>query len=92
MDEAAYICAIKFIKKKMVTVSVDRINFLTPVRSGSLVEIIANIEKVSNVKVEIKVAVYAEEPYTNKKVLAIDTSFTFAAVNEDNSPTRLFDN
>lgn len=91
MDELAYICAVKFIKKKMVTVSMDKTHFRIPVATGSIVELIAKIEDVGNAKIKIKVEVYSEETYTENKNLAIDTVFTFGAVNEDNSPTRLFD-
>ncbi len=92
MDEVAYICAVKFIKKKMVTVCVDKINFKSPIISGSLIELVANVEKYGNARLNIKVEIFAEEAYSDVKKLAIDTVFTFAAVDEDSNPTRLFDN
>ena len=40
MDEVAYITAIRFTKKKMVTVSSERVQFLLPMKSGTIAEII----------------------------------------------------
>lgn len=37
MDEVAYITAIRYSGKKMVTVTVNEVYFLNPVKSGSIV-------------------------------------------------------
>jgi len=44
--EVAYITATHFAKKKMVTVSSDRIQFLLPIKSGTIAEIIGKASKV----------------------------------------------
>ena len=89
MDEVAYITAIRFTRKKMVTVSVDKVNFLLPVRSGTIAEIFGKIIKVRNVKIEIQVEIFVEEMYSNRREKAIEAIFTFAAVNDLNKPVRI---
>jgi len=37
MDEVAYMTAIRFSKKKMVTVSCEKVKFLLPINSGKIV-------------------------------------------------------
>lgn len=58
MDGVAYITATRFAKKKMITVSSDKIQFLLPIKSGAIAEIIDNVSKVKNVTIEIHVEIY----------------------------------
>ena len=89
MDEVAYLTAIRFTKQKMVTVSADNIQFLLPIKTGTIAEIIGKVLRVRNVKIEIKVEIYIEEMYTDKREKAVEAFFTFAAINELNNPTRI---
>ena len=89
MDEVAYLTAIRFAKQKMVTVSADNIQFLLPIKTGTIAEIIGKVLRVRSVKIEIKVEIYIEEMYTDKREKAVEAFFTFAAINEFNNPTRI---
>jgi acyl-CoA hydrolase len=86
MDEVAYITAIRFSKKKMVTVSSEKVQFLLPMKSGTIAEIIGKVTKVKNVKIEIRVEIYIEDMYTDNRQKAVDALFTFAAINDENKP------
>ncbi|BDX39424.1 acyl-CoA thioesterase [Tenuifilaceae bacterium CYCD] len=88
MDEVAYITARRFAQQKMVTVSVDKIKFLQPINSGSIVEVVGRVSKVKNAIIEIQTNVYIEEMLVKKN--AIEAVFTFAAVNNLNKPVRIF--
>ncbi len=46
MDEVAYITAIRFPIKKMVTVLADKVQFLLPMKSGTIAEIIGKVTKI----------------------------------------------
>jgi len=89
MDEVAYITATRFSKKKMVTVNVERVNFLLPVHSGNIIEIIGRVIKIRNVRIKVQVDVYVEEMYAENRQKAIDSVFTFAAIDDNNNPLRL---
>lgn len=89
LDEVAYITATRFSRKRLVTVSVEKVNFILPVYSGMLIEIVGNITKVKSVKLEVKVELFAEEMYTEKKEKALEAIFTFAAVDKDHKPIPL---
>ncbi len=89
MDEVAYITAIRFTKKKMVTVSADKIQFLLPIEVGSIVEIVGNVVHVGTVKIMIKVEIYAQDHETGENIKAVSALFTFAAVNEINKPVPI---
>lgn len=92
MDEVAYITAIRFSKKKMVTVSVENINFLLPINSATIIEIIGKITKVKNSKIEILVEIYTEDMYIENRQKAVDALFSFAAINDDNKPIPILSN
>lgn len=89
MDEVAYITAIRFSKKKMVTVSVEKVQFLKPMKSGTIAEIIGKVIKVGNVKIEIQVEIYTEEMYSEKRQKVVNALFTFAAIDNSNKPIPL---
>lgn len=89
MDEVAYITATRFAKKKMVTVSSDKIQFLSPIKSGTIAEIIGKVSKVKNVTIEIHVEIYLEDMYSDVRQKVVKALFTFAAINDVNKPVPI---
>ena len=89
MDEVAYIEAIRYTKKKMVTVSTDNIKFLKPIKPGQIVEIVAKIINETALKLLIEVDIFAEELYSYKREKAVTSVFTFAVVDDNNRPVRI---
>ena len=89
MDEVAYITALRFFKKKAVTVSVDNIQFLSPLKSGTIAEITGKIVNVSYAKIEIKVEIFVEEIYETNRYKAIDALFVFACIDDNHKPVRI---
>lgn len=86
MDEVAYITAIRFTRMKVVTVSVDNLKFKTAIKPGEMVEIIGRVIKVGRVKIEIQVELFVEKSDSDNREKAIESTFTFAAVNNNNKP------
>jgi acyl-CoA hydrolase len=86
MDEVAYITAIRFVRKKMVTVSCEKVKFLQPLKLGTIAEIIGKVNKTSNVKIEVKVEIFIENMCSDKRQKAVDALFTFAAIDNKNKP------
>lgn len=89
MDEVAYITATRFTRKKMVTVSCDKIKFIRPVKIGSIIEIVGSIGKIGHTKLTIPVIIFCEEMYSSKRCIAVEANFTFAALDQNNNPIRL---
>jgi acyl-CoA hydrolase len=86
MDEVAFIAATRFTREKVVTVSSDKVVFKTPIPSGSLVELDAQIVRVGNTSVEVKVDVYKEDMYSDTRVLALSGSFVMVATGRSKTP------
>ncbi|MCX6182262.1 MAG: acyl-CoA thioesterase [Bacteroidetes bacterium] len=83
MDEVAFITATRFSRKKMVTVSSDRIDFNKPIPSGVIIELIGKISRIGNTSLTVSVEIYIEEMYAPKREKAISGTFTFVAIGDD---------
>jgi acyl-CoA hydrolase len=89
MDEVAYIIALKYTRKNLVTVSVEKVKFLLPIELGSLLTICGKVSKVTRVTLDISVDIFAEDKLIGNKVKAISGIFTFAAIDDHKKPIRL---
>lgn len=89
MDEVAYITATRFLRKETVTVAVENIKFLLPVNKGSIVEIIGKVTEMGCVKIKVQVVVLVEDKNSDKQEKAIEASFWFAAIDENQNPIRI---
>lgn len=87
MDEAAFIAATRFCRKRLVTVSSDRIDFNHPIPGGSLVELVGKVVHVGNTSIKVEVNIFVEDMYQDKCEKAITGSFSFVAVDENGKPT-----
>jgi acyl-CoA hydrolase len=89
MDEVAFITATRFTRKRCVTVSSDRIDFKKPIPGGTIVELIGKVSKIGNTSIDIKVEIYIEQMYEERREKAITGSFTFVALDEYKKPVRI---
>ncbi|MVM30809.1 acyl-CoA thioesterase [Spirosoma sp. HMF4905] len=89
MDEVAFIAATRFSRKRMVTVSSDKINFTKSIPAGTIIELVGRVEHVGNTSIRIAVEIYVEEMYSMERQKAIHGSFTFVALDEDKKPIRI---
>ena len=91
MDEASFICATRFSRKKVVTVSSDRVDFNKPIPQGSIVELIANVTRVGKTSCTVTVEVFMEDMYNYNREKVVNGSFTFVAIGEDKQTIPIFD-
>jgi acyl-CoA hydrolase len=89
MDEVAFITATRYSRKRVVTVSSDRINFNKPIPAGTIVELIGTVEKVGTTSITVKVEIYIEQMYSDSREQAITGSFTMVAVDENKRPVSV---
>ena len=73
----------------MVTVSSDRVDFTSPIPSGTIAELVAEVSRVGNTSLDVKVEIFLEEMYSDKRFRAIEGSFTFVAIDEHRRPTPI---
>jgi acyl-CoA hydrolase len=91
MDEVAFITATRFSRKRMVTISSDRINFTKPIPAGTIVELVGKVTEVGNTSMKVSVEVYIEEMYSFVREKAITGTFTFVAIDEHKHPIKVLE-
>lgn len=88
MDLAAAIAARRHAGLLCVTVSIDKLTFLAPIRLGSIVTVHAQVNAVFGSSLEVGVEVVVEEPETGGKQKCCDAFLTFVALGPDGKPAR----
>jgi len=91
MDEASFICATRFSRKKVVTISTEKIDFKKSIPEGTIIELIARVEKVGNTSCVVRVDIYKEHMYSMHREMAVSGCFTFVAINESKQPIPILD-
>ncbi|WP_410528307.1 acyl-CoA thioesterase [Sinomicrobium soli] len=91
MDEASFICATRFSRKKVVTVSTGQIDFTKPIPQGTLVELIARVIKVGTSSCVVQVDIFMENMYEDIREKAVTGVFTFVAIDDEKKPASIID-
>lgn len=86
LDEVAFITATRFARKRVVTVSSERIDFKKSIPAGTIIELIGKVKRVGNTSLTTFVEIYIEEMYSNSREKAITGEFTFVAIDENKNP------
>ena len=89
MDEVAFMAATRFCRKKLVTVSSDKINFTVPIPAGTIIELVGRIIYIGRTSLKVMVEVYVEQLYAEERYRAIHGEFTFVAIDENKKPTPI---
>jgi acyl-CoA hydrolase len=91
MDEVAFITATRFSRKRVVTVSSDKIDFNYPIPAGTIIELIGKVVHVGNTSCKVQVEIIIEEMYAEKRQKAISGTFTFVAIDEQKKPIKMLE-
>jgi len=83
MDTAAGLAALRHCRSSVVTLRVEGINFLSPVRVGNYVTVDARLTYASRSSMEIQVTVTTEDVLKEKTWEALTAYFVFVAVNKE---------
>jgi acyl-CoA hydrolase len=89
MDEVAFITATRFSRKKVVTVSSERIDFNKPIPAGTIIELIGKVEHVGRTSIRVLVEIFIEDMYSTSRELAITGRFTLVAIDEHKHPVAV---
>jgi len=87
IDIAAAIVAQRHSGREVVTASIDKLDFIAPVKKGWVVNLKASINFTSKSSMEIGVRVDAENPKTQETFHTASAYLTFVAIGSDGKPT-----
>ena len=88
-DEAAALAAIKHSRCRVVTVGIDRMNFLVPIYVGELVTFSSTVNAAWRTSMEVGVRVEAENPHTGESRQTNTAYLTMVALDEAGRPTAV---
>src|SRR5579864_2179275 len=87
MDVVASIAAMRAAHKPVVTASIDRVDFKSPIREGDFVETIARVVNIGRTSITVEVELWGEIPGTGERRLLTVGKFVMVAIDRDGRPT-----
>ena len=88
-DEAAALCAVRHAQRQVVTVAIDSMTFLSPVRVGNVLTLKASLNWVGRSSLEAGVRVLAENPLTGELTHTNSAYLVYVALDENGRPTEV---
>lgn len=87
IDKAAAVASMRHCRRMTVTASVDRVDFICPIRLGMIVIVLASVNQAFRTSLEVGVKVLAEDPLTGKRQHTCTAYTTFVALDDHGRPT-----
>jgi acyl-CoA thioesterase YciA len=89
MDIAGAIPARKLAKTRVVTVALDNVQFLLPVFIGDCMECYANIEKIGNTSITVKVETFVDRMEGGEKQKVTEGRLVYVAIDKDRKKVNI---
>lgn len=86
MDLGSSILAARTAKSRVVTVAMEGMSFLQPVRVGDRVACYGHVEKIGRTSMRIPVEVWVSRYKTGESVKVTHGVFTYVAIGDDGKP------
>ena len=88
-DVAGAMAAMRHARGPVVTVSIDQLTFLAPIRIGYMALLSAQVNAVFQTSMEVGVEVSSEDPMTGERRKCCDAFLTFVALGPDRRPVAV---
>ena len=89
MDIAGGICAAERAQSRTVTVALDRMHFIRPVKIGDVLCVYTDIERIGKSSLDIHVEAWAQRDRSRRMVKVTEAKLTFVALGADGRPRPL---
>jgi acyl-CoA hydrolase len=86
IDLVGAMVAYRHSQRPVVTVAMERLEFIHPIRLGHIVILKARLNYVGNTSMEVGVQVFAEDPRRETHQLSSHALLTFVALDDDGKP------
>ena len=86
MDQAGGIAGVERAKGRVVTIAVEAMTFIRPVRVGDVLEVYTEVMSVGRTSMKIHVEAWARRFRTDIHEKVTDANFTFVAIGDDGKP------
>lgn len=89
IDEVGGIAAARHAQRPVVTVAIDSVTFISPIRVGELVVLTAILTWVGRTSMEVQVRVEAENLFTGERTHTNSAYVVYVALDADSKPTEV---
>ncbi|KQY99585.1 acyl-CoA thioesterase [Pseudolabrys sp. Root1462] len=86
MDQAGGIAAIERAHGRVVTIAVDAMKFIRPVKVGDVLEVYTHVDSIGRTSMKIHVEAWARRFQTRHHEKVTDAHFTFVAIDDNGRP------
>jgi acyl-CoA thioesterase YciA len=86
MDQAGGIAAVERTHGRAVTIAVDAMTFIQPMRVGDVLEVYTEVEGIGRTSMKIHIEAWAMRFQTHHRDKVTDATFTFVAVDDTGRP------
>jgi acyl-CoA thioesterase YciA len=86
MDQAGGIAGVERAQSRVVTVAVEAMHFIRPVRIGDVLCVYTRVERIGRTSMTIQVEAWARRFQTRLREKVTDATFTFVAIDQDGRP------
>jgi acyl-CoA thioesterase YciA len=89
MDQAGGIAGVERAQGRVVTVKVDSMVFIAPMKVGDVLEVYSLVESIGRTSMKIRMEAWAQRFQTTVRDKVTDATFTFVAVDDNGRPRRI---
>lgn len=89
MDQAGGIAGVERARGRVVTIAVEGMTFIRPVKVGDVLEVYTEIEGVRRTSMKIHIEAWVRRFQTHREEKVTDATFTFVAIDEEGRPRLL---
>ena len=89
MDMAAGICAGQRAQSRVVTVALDSMSFIRPVKVGDILGVYTEVESVGRTSINIHVEAWVRRGRIGKREKVTEATFKFVAIDEQGKSTPI---
>lgn len=89
MDIAAGICAGERAQCRVVTVALDGMHFIRPIKIGDILCVYTEVKRVGNTSLEVHVEAWVQRDRSRRMVKVTQANFTFVALDGDGRPRKV---
>jgi acyl-CoA thioesterase YciA len=86
MDQAGGIAGVERARGRVVTIALEGMKFIRPVRVGDVLEVFTEVESIGRTSMKIHVEAWANRFQTHDREKVTDATFTFVAIDDMGKP------
>lgn len=86
MDSAGGVAAVERARGRAVTIKVDGMTFIRPVRVGDVLSVYTQVESIGRTSMKIHIEAWAKRFFSHEREKVTDATFTFVAIDENGRP------